>query len=74
MRRAGKLLNCPRALMSCFKAYVFSSLKYCALVWMSSAESHLCLLDSIVRSAESCVRGICVISVYWIVLFVLIEG
>ena len=49
MFRAGKLFNCPRALKSCFNAYVLSSLKYCAPVWMSLMESHLGLLDSNVR-------------------------
>ena len=28
------------------------NLNYCTSVWMSSAESHLCLLDSVIRSAE----------------------
>ena len=39
-------------LKSCFNAYVLSSLEYCAPVVMSSAESHLDFLDSIVRRAE----------------------
>ena len=50
--RAGKLFDCPRVLNSYFNAYVLSRLEYCAPVWMSSAGSHLGLLDSIVRSAE----------------------
>ena len=52
IRRAGKLLGCSRVLKSCFNPYTLSNLEYCAPVWMSSTESHLGLLDSIVRSAE----------------------
>ena len=47
-----KLLDSSRVLKSCFNAYVLSSLEYCAFVWMSSVESHLRLLDSIVRSSQ----------------------
>ena len=54
--RASMLFDCPRVLNGCFYAYVLSSLEYCASLWMLSAEAHLCLLDSIIRSAESCVR------------------
>ena len=57
VRRAGKLLDCPRVLKSCFNAYVLFSLEYCAPVWMSSVESHLGLLDSIVCSAERWCEG-----------------
>ena len=39
-------------LKGCFNAYVLSSLKYCAPVLMSSAESHLGLLVIIVRNTE----------------------
>ena len=42
---------------SCFNAYVLSSVEYCAPVWMSSAESHLGLLDSVVRSVEKLCEG-----------------
>ena len=52
VRQAGKLFDCPRVLKGCFNAYGLSSLEYCAPVWISSAESHLGLLDSIVCSAE----------------------
>ena len=34
-----------------------SSLEYRAPVWISSAESHLSLLDSVVRSAEGLCEG-----------------
>ena len=57
VRRKGKLFNCPRLLKNCFNAYVLSSLEYCAFVWKSSAESHLGLLDSIVRNAERLCEG-----------------
>ena len=58
MREAGNLFDCPRRFKSCFNAYVLSSnLEYCALVWISSAESHLRLLDNIVRSAERLCEG-----------------
>ena len=57
MRRAGKLFDWPRVLKSCFNAYVLSSLEQCASVWMLSAESHLGLLDSSVRSAERLCEG-----------------
>ena len=51
--RAGKLFNFLRVLKGCFNAYALYSLEYCgASVWMSSAESHLGLLDSSVLSAE----------------------
>ena len=49
---AGKLFDCPRVIKSCFNAYVLPSLKYCAPVLISSAESHLGLQDGAVRSAE----------------------
>ena len=52
VRRAGKLFDCLRVLKICFNACAFLNLEYCAPVWMSSAESHLSLLDSVVRSAE----------------------
>ena len=51
VRRAGKLFDCKRVVKSYFNAYVSSSLKYCALLWMSSANSHLGLLDRAGRSA-----------------------
>ena len=54
VRRVGKLLDCPRVLKICFNAYVLSSLEYRAPVWMSSAGSHLGLLDSVVCNAEGC--------------------
>ena len=44
--------DCPRVVKSCFNAYILFDLEYCAPVWMSSAESHLGLLDSVVRSKE----------------------
>ena len=47
-------------LKSCSKAYVLFSLEWCATVFMSSAESHLGLLDSIVRSAKRfCENKLC---------------
>ena len=49
VRQAGKLFDCQR---------VLKSLGYVAPVWMSSAESHLGLLDSIVRSAERLCEGV----------------
>ena len=54
---AGKLFDCSRVLLSCFNAYVLSNLKNIALVQMSSAESHLDLLDSVVRTAERLCEG-----------------
>ena len=59
--RAGKLFDCSCVLKSCFNANVLIKLGYCAPVWLSSAESHLGLLDSIVRCAESYVRVIFVV-------------
>ena len=52
-----KVLDCPRVLKSCINAYVLSSLEYCALAWMSSVESHLGLLYSVVRIAEGLCEG-----------------
>ena len=52
VRRTGKLFDFPRVVKNCFNAYVLSSLVHCAPVWMSSVESHLGLLDIVVRSAE----------------------
>ena len=57
MRRAGKLFDRPSVSKSCFNAYVLSSFVYCAPVWMSLEESHLSVLDSIVRSAERLCEG-----------------
>ena len=56
VRRAGKLFACPRVLKNYFNAYVLFSLENWASVWMSSAESHLSFLDSIVRRRKGCVR------------------
>ena len=56
VRRAEKFFDC-RVLKSGFNAYVLSNLEYCASVWMSSAESHLSLLDRVVRSAERSYEG-----------------
>ena len=55
--RAGKSFNFPRVLRGCFNAYVSSSLEYCVPVWILSMESHLCLLDGIVRRAEKLCEG-----------------
>ena len=52
VRRTGKLFDCPRVLKNCFNAYVLPSLEYCAPVSILSAESHLGLLDSTIRSVE----------------------
>ena len=52
MRRAGNLFDCPRMPKSCFNACNLSSLYYCDSGWISAAESHLFLRDSIVHSAE----------------------
>ena len=50
--RAGKLFEYPHALKSYFKAYVLFSLEHYTTMLMSSAESHLGLLGSVVRGAE----------------------
>ena len=47
-----KLFECSRVLSSCFNAYVLSTLKYCAPMCISSAESRLSLVDRAIRSAE----------------------
>ena len=52
-----KLSDCPRVLRSIFNAYVLSILEHRASVYMSSAESHLSLLDCIFRSAEEFCEG-----------------
>ena len=52
-RRAGKLYDMIYKLYE----YVLSSLQYCAPVWMSLAESHLGLLNSIVRSEKKLCHG-----------------
>ena len=57
MRRVGKSFDCPRLLKSCFTACVISIIEYCATVWVSSAVSHLGLLNSVVRSAERLCAG-----------------
>ena len=57
MRQAIKLFDCSRVLMGCFNAYALPSLKYCAPVWIPSAQSHLGLLDRIVRSTERFCEG-----------------
>ena len=57
VRRGGELFDCLRVLKSCFKAYALSNLEYCAPVWMSSAESHLSLLDSVILRAKRLCEG-----------------
>ena len=57
VRLAGKWFDCLRVLKGCFNAYILSSLEYCAPVSMSSTDSHLRLLNSIVRSAERLCEG-----------------
>ena len=57
VRRVETLFDCPRLLKSCFNTYVLPNLEYCGSMWMSSAESHLSLLDSVVRSAEKLCEG-----------------
>ena len=57
VRRAGELYDCPRVFKSCSNEHVLSTLKYCAPVWISFAEFHLGLLDSVVRSAEKLYDG-----------------
>ena len=47
---------CPHVLYGCFNAYVLFNLVYCVPVWMSSVESHLSLLDSVVCSAKRLCR------------------
>ena len=56
-RQEGKLFHCPRVLKSCFNAYVLPGLQHSAPVQMSSAESHLNLLDRVVYSAERLCEG-----------------
>ena len=56
-RRAGKSFVCPCVLKSCFHVYVLSGLMHCASAWMSSSESHLDFLDSVVRSAKILCEG-----------------
>ena len=55
VRRVGKSFECLQVLKSC--AYVLSNLEYCAPAWMSSGQSYLSLLDSVVRSAERLFEG-----------------
>ena len=55
--RAGKLFDYLCVLKNFFNAYVLSSLEYFVPVWMSSAESHLCLLDRVVCSSERLCEG-----------------
>ena len=52
MRLAGKLFDCHCVLKNSFNAYASPNLEYCSLVWMSSAESHLSFLDSVVHGVE----------------------
>ena len=54
MRQAGALFDCPYVLKSCFNAYVLFNLEYCALVWMSFAESHLSFLNSVCSAERLC--------------------
>ena len=52
MRRANRIFNNSVVLKRCFMSYVLPRLEYCAPVWISSAVTHLSLLDGIVRRAE----------------------
>ena len=53
VRRAIKIFDTKEVLTTCFRAYVLSRLEYCAPAWGSAAESHLKLLDGVVRRAEA---------------------
>ena len=57
VHRVGKLFDCPCVLKCCFNVYVLSSLEYCAPVLMLDTESHLGLLDSVIRSEERLCEG-----------------
>ena len=60
VRRASKIFGTLDVLTTCFRSYVLSRLEYCAPAWSSSAETHLNLLDGIVRRAERlCGRELC---------------
>ena len=50
VRRAGNLFDYVRVLKSYFNSYVLPNLEYCAPVCMSSADTQLSLLDTVVRS------------------------
>ena len=58
--RAIKIFDTKEILTTCFRAYVLSRLEYCAPAWGSAAESHLKLLDGVVRRAEAlCGASLC---------------
>ena len=51
MRKSWQVFH-DRSLLRSFWSFVLSVLEYCSAVWRSAADSHLTLLDIVVRSAE----------------------
>ena len=56
VHRAGKLYDCPRVFKSCFNAYVFFILEYCARASIVPAVSHLSWLDMLFAVQKGCAR------------------
>ncbi|XP_045131249.1 uncharacterized protein LOC123516157 [Portunus trituberculatus] len=56
LRRVQHFLNAD-GLLKLYKAQVRPIMEYCLLTWMSSAQSHLSLLDKVQRRAERLIQG-----------------
>jgi hypothetical protein len=57
MRRSWRIFGDHSLSLKCFNSFVLPILEYCAPVWRSAAESHLKLLDRVVRGAGFLVGG-----------------
>jgi hypothetical protein len=57
MRKARRLFDDQALAVRCFWTYILPFLEYCSPVWGSTAQSHLCLLDRIVRGAAALTAG-----------------
>ena len=50
----------PTIVSRCFYSFVLPNLEYCSPVWASAADTHLTLLDRVVRSVLSICPGVAV--------------
>ena len=58
MRKSWKIFHHRSLLVRSFWSFVLPVLEYCSAVWCSAADSHLKLLDRVVRSAGFLAGGV----------------
>ena len=58
MRKSRQVFHDRLLLMRSFRSFVLPVLEYCSAVWCSAADSHLKLLDRVVRSAGFLAGGV----------------